>query len=70
MESVLNSDVHQLVQLTLAARNQGVEDMALWYAIENGFQRGKKLYLLSPEELVRLKWAFDGKLKQGTPVFH
>lgn len=66
----LSSDVHQLVQLSLAARGQGVEDKVLWYAIESGFQRGKKLYLLSTEELVRLKWAFDGKTKQGTPIFH
>ena len=27
-------------------------------------------YRLSKEELVKLKWAFDGKVKQGTPIFH
>ena len=25
---------------------------------------------MSSEELLKLKWAFDGKQKQGTPVFH
>jgi hypothetical protein len=32
--------------------------------------RGNKLYLLSPEELIKLKYAFDGHVKYGTPLFH
>lgn len=62
--------MHGLVQISLAARKQGVSDRGVWFAIEEGLGRGKKLYLLSSEELVWLKWAFDGQQKQGTPVFH
>lgn len=54
----------------MAARWQGLEDKEIWYWIEEGLQRGKKLYLLSSEELLKLKWAFDGEPKQGTPLFH
>jgi len=45
-------------------------DREIWYQIEDKLGRGKKLYLLSSEELVKLKWAFDNKNKQGTPIFH
>jgi hypothetical protein len=42
----------------------------LWFAIEERFERGKKLYLLNSGELIKLKFAFDGDTKYGTPTFH
>lgn len=69
-ELIKNSDVHALVELSVAARHQEIANGEIWFQIEHGFQRGKNLYHLSSEELVKLKWAFDHKIKQGTPVFH
>ena len=69
-EKIRNSDVRQLVELSILARRQELEDKELWFKIEEGLGRGKKLYLLNSEELVKLKWAFDNKVKQGTPIFH
>jgi hypothetical protein len=71
VEAVRGSEVHQLVEAAVAARRQEGTEGELWFAIEEGFKRGKALYLLSSEELVRLKWAFEGQGgKQGTPQFH
>ena len=65
-----SDDVHKLVELSVAARHQNVEDGEIWFQIEAALGRGRKLYLLSPEELIRLKWAFDNRTKYGTPTFH
>lgn len=65
-----SNDVHRLVELAVAARHQEVADGEIWFQIESALGRGRKLYLLSSEELIRLKWAFDNRTKYGTPAFH
>ena len=48
-ETIKKGDVHELVRLSVAARWQKMRERELWFLIEEGLGRGKKLYLLSPE---------------------
>lgn len=56
--------------MCLRARHQGVDDAKMWWAIEEGFERGMVFHKLSPQELISIKWAFCGRRKFGTPQFH
>jgi hypothetical protein len=47
-----------------------MSDGEIWFAIERRFDRGHKLHLLDSDELIKLKYAFDGLQKYGTPIFH
>ena len=54
----------------MKARHDGVSDGTIWFAIEEKLERGHKLHHLNPQQLIKLKYAFDGHAKQGTPLFH
>jgi len=69
-EVIESSDLHQLVEICLKARESGISDGGIWFAIEKRFDRGHKLNLLNSDELIKLKYAFDGLQKYGTPIFH
>lgn len=59
-----------MVDISLKARHDNITDGIIWFSIENKLERGHKLHLFEPDQLIRLKYAFDGQTKFGTPVFH
>lgn len=56
--------------MSVKARHEDISDGTIWFAIEEKLDRGHKLHLLTPQQLIKLKFAFDGHKKQGTPLFH
>ncbi len=56
--------------MSLKARHDDISDGTVWFNMEEKLERGRKLYLLTPQQLIKLKYAFDSHHRQGTPIFH
>ena len=70
LEEIRGSNIHELVEVSQRARWQDMHDANYWWAIQEGFERGMVFHKLSPQELIKIKWAFCGAKKFGTPQFH
>ena len=68
-EAVEGCSNEEVAELCLKARQDGAPG-EVWFAIEERLARGNKLYLLTSEQLIKLKYAFEGHVKAGTPLFH
>lgn len=68
-EVVESCSYEDIAELCLKARQDGAPG-EIWFAIEERLARGNKLYLLTSKQLIKLKYAFEGHVKAGTPLFH
>ena len=67
-EAIESCSNEEIAELCLKARQDGAPG-EIWFAIEERLARGNKLYLLTSEQLLKMKYAFEGHSKAGTPGF-